>query len=139
MDLQRILDADLMTHLQFLGELVALISMVILGSKNQTRPPAYPELSGEMIGLYYRLESGVELYICHVSRDKARMIAKLIKILVKRSSEAKDVVDINAFRQVCGEAFNPAKLHTKLIPSTASIYPMYRNTGVIVRNPDAEI
>jgi hypothetical protein len=139
MDLQRILEADLMTHLQFLGELVALISMVLLGSNNHTRPPAYPKLSGEMIGLYYRLESGVELFICQVGRDKARMIAKLINILVKGTSQAKDVVDINAFHQVCGEVFNPVKLHTKLIPSTASIYPMYHNTGVIVRNPDAEI
>ncbi|QHV95701.1 hypothetical protein [Spirosoma endbachense] len=139
MELQRILDADLMTHMLFLGGLVALISLVLLEAKDQTRQLACSLSSGEMIGLYYPLENGIDLFICKTGRDQARLIVNLSKKLVNRSTEVKQVLDIDAFQMVCGEPFNPFKLYTKLISSTACIYPMYHNTGIIGSNTDTRI
>jgi|GEM_PF-2876978 len=132
MALQRILEADLMTHLLFLMGLITLACMVLLGAKNQTKQLPSCDLNTELIGLYYQLESGVDLIICKASRDNARLIVSLIRALEKRSADVRNIVDINAFQKACGEAFNPVRLHTKLISSTTSIYPIYHNTGIIV-------
>lgn len=112
--------------------------MTLLGAKNQTKHLISSDSSSQMIGLYYQLESGVNLFICKASRDKSRLIANLVKALSMRSAEAKDIVDINVFQKVCGEAFNPTKLHTKLISSTTSVYPMYYNTGILKSDSDPQ-
>ncbi|GAB4024511.1 hypothetical protein GCM10028809_01810 [Spirosoma gilvum] len=91
-----------------------------------------------MIGLYYQLESGVNLFICKASADKGRLIANLVKALINSSAEASGVVDSNSFQQVCGETFNPTRLHTKLISLTTSVYPMYHNTGIVVSGPNTQ-
>lgn len=139
MALQRILEADLMTHLLFLGGLTTLVCIVLLEAKNQVKQLTGSGSSEEMIGLFYHLSNGVDLFICKASRGKARLIADLIKRIVKHPSEAKDVIDINAFQEVCGEVFISTKLHTKLIPSDANIYPMYHNIGILTRRPDNRI
>ena len=134
MALKQILEADLITHLLFLAGLITLACMVLLEAKNQTKQLTSCTLNDEVIGLYYQLESGVDLFICKASRGNARLIASLIRALEKRSADVRvrDVVDINAFQKACGEAFNPVRLHTKLISSTTSFYPIYHNTGIIV-------
>ncbi|WP_040005630.1 hypothetical protein [Fibrisoma limi] len=125
--LKQILEADLITHLLFLAGLITLACMVLLEAKNQTKQLTSCTLNDEVIGLYYQLESGVDLFICKASRDNARLIVSLIRALEKRSADVRirDIVDINAFQKACGEVFNPVRLHTKLISSTTNIYPIW--------------
>ncbi|WP_040005772.1 hypothetical protein [Fibrisoma limi] len=140
MALQRILEADLMTHLLFLTGLITLAYVVLLEAKNQTKQLSSCNLNDELIGLYYQLESGVDLFICKANRGNARLIASLIKALEKRSADVRvrDIVDIDAFQKACGEAFDPVRLHTKLISSTTSVYPIYHNTGIVISNSDTK-
>jgi len=128
------MEADLMTHLLFLVGLTTFACIVLLEARNQTKQFTSCNLSDEVIGLYYQLESGVDLFICKASRDNARLIVGLIKALEKRSADVrvKAIVDIDAFQKACGEAFNPVRLHTKLISSTTNPYLIYHNTGIIV-------
>lgn len=87
-----------------------------------------------MVGLYYRLPTGTDLFIC---KDwLPERIADVINALKQRSPKVRCLIDFNAFKTNCGEAFDSGKLYTKPILQEASIYPMYWYSAILWSAPE---
>lgn len=108
--------------------------IVLLEAKRQTKRLVSAQSGDEMIGLYYQLTSGVDLFICKAWPSQTRMLTHVIKNLVKRPPDLVRILDVNAFHRVCGEAFTSSRLYTKVVPANAVMYPLYSNTGIIRDN-----
>ncbi|MFD2571569.1 hypothetical protein ACFSUS_13070 [Spirosoma soli] len=133
MNLAHLTERDVLGHLLLVGVTIYLAIYVPLRDRRLKQRGVYFKNKGIMQGLYYRLQTGVDLFIC---KDwLPERITDVAKELTIRSSKVRCIINFEAFRAICGEEFDPTSLHAESIGKDTSVYPMYRDSGILWEKP----
>lgn len=85
--------------------------------------------SDTLLGLYYQLQNGTELFIAKSNQKK--QIEAGLSDLKRKSARVSSIINYETFERVCGERFDPDSLYIKPIDNQTILYPMYRLTGIL--------
>ncbi|WP_041258321.1 hypothetical protein [Fibrella aestuarina] len=134
MHVDQLTESAILSHLLLASATIYFTVYVPIRDQYIKRKKVYLESEGIMVGLYYHLKTGTDLFIC---KDwLPERITDVIKALKQRSPKVSCMIDFNAFKTSCGEEFDPSKLYTKPISKEASIYPIYLYNAILWSNPE---